>query len=214
MTNVDVFDKLAFVAERVRKCPTVTLRRAYVRAMRDWCAQTRWLRTTIAGATVANTQLYDLGSDPYVEIVAITEMSGVSGNLTPPQIWALRAGIAQSWNPNINTSQPQEYAYVPEGQFSLYPVPDAVYNLTVVVVLQPKDGAVQVPAAPLVKYSSDIEAGALSVLLSMKGMPWYDAPEAMRQDKIFRSGINNAKADAQRLYQSGSQRATPRRFLY
>lgn len=54
-TFVNVFDQLASIALVVRKAPSTLLRRAYVKAYRDWCAETRWLRDTIPGQTVTNT---------------------------------------------------------------------------------------------------------------------------------------------------------------
>ena len=51
-TFVNVFDQLATIAVNVRKAPSTTLRRMYVKAFRDWCAETQWLRQTVTGATV------------------------------------------------------------------------------------------------------------------------------------------------------------------
>ena len=76
-TFVNVFDQLATVAVNVRKAPSTTLRRMYVKAFRDWCSETQWLRQTVTGATIADTQTYSLGSDPYLEIINIRAMSGV-----------------------------------------------------------------------------------------------------------------------------------------
>lgn len=74
-TFVNVFDQLASIALVVRKAPSTLLRRAYVKAYRDWCAETRWLRDTIPGQTVTNTVVYDLGSDPYLEIISVRAAS-------------------------------------------------------------------------------------------------------------------------------------------
>ena len=59
-TFVNVFDQLATIAVNVRKAPSTTLRRMYVKAFRDWCAETQWLRQTVTGATVDGTQTYSL----------------------------------------------------------------------------------------------------------------------------------------------------------
>ena len=209
--TVDVFDHLANVAQIVRKCPTNTLRHAYVRAMRDWCRQTQWLRANIFGATVVDDQQYSLGNDPHLDIVGIYAIQATwtpSGGNT--QTWGLRVGNPATWNPNVSTGQPLAYAYVPEAQFALVPVPNEVYNLVVNVVLAPKEGAVNVPQAPLQKYSTVFEAGALAYLYELPDMPWSNPQMSLIKARAFQAGVANGKADVQRLYQIGAQRASPR----
>lgn len=212
-TTADVFDYLANVAQIVRKCPTPTLRHAYVRAMRDWCRQTQWLRTNVLGVTVADVAQYALGNDPHLDIVGIFSMSATwtpaGGN---PQTWNLPPSDSGMWNRNVSTGQPNIYSYVPEAQFALYPTPNDVFNLAITVILAPKEGAVNVPMAPLQKYSTVFEAGALAYLYELPGMPWTDRQMALVKAKAFQAGIANGKADAQRNYQTGAQRATPRRL--
>lgn len=210
MITVDVFDHLADVAMMARSCPTPVLRRAYVTAMRDWCMVTRWLRLTILGASQAGKQTYDLGSDTFVEVVGIVAMSVTDkkGNILP-----VTTGDAGGWDPNNGQHLPRKYSYVPEGQFALYPVPDDSYSLTVTAQVQPKDGVTQIPAAPLVKYSTTFEAGALAYLLAMKDMPWSNPAEAVNQGRVYRSGVANGKAEVARNFNTGSMRVRPRPFL-
>lgn len=213
MNFVDVFDQLANVAQVARKCPTPVLRRAYVRAMRDWCQQTRWLRVTIAGSSVVGQQMYNLGGDPYIEIVGVQAMSGTDNSTSTPQSFPIGPGVPSSWNPNRPNGQPFNYTYVPEAQFSLFPIPDKVYGLTVSVIVQPKEGASQVPETPLMKYSTEFESGALAYLLAMKDTTWFDPVRAEKAEREFRAGVANGKAEVQRNYNDGAQRAIPRRFL-
>ena len=214
MAFVDVFDQLANVAQVARKCPTPTLRRAYVTALRDWCAQTQWLRVSITGATVEGTQLYSLGSDPLLEIVGVFAMSA---SYTPPggniQKWPVASGDPTNWDPNMPNGRPTRYAYIPEGQISLYNTPDGVYNILTSAIVQPKEGVTQIPAEPLKKYSTYLEAGALAYLLSLKGTPWHDPREAATQEAKFKSGISNGKAEVQRSFNTGAQRVRPRAFM-
>lgn len=213
MTYTDLFDLLPNVAQVARKCPTPTLRRAYVTAMRKWCKETQWLRTTISGATAADTSLYSLGSDTYLEIVGIAALSGADNSVTPAKQWPIGPSDPGGWNPNADSAQPRVYTYVPEGQFSLYPTPDAVYGITATAIVQPKEGVTQVPVPPLAKYGTVFEAGALAYLLAMSGMPWSNPNEAAKKEREFRSGISNGKAEVQRGFNTGAQRARPRRFL-
>ena len=148
-TFVNVFDQLAAIAQVVRKAPSTLLRRAYVKAYRDWCAETRWLRDTVPGRTVANTMVYDLGSDPYLEIISVRAASSTplqGTGLSTPRTLPLTPQDSSLWDPNAQPSRPQRYCYIPEGQIAFYPTPDQAYNMLVTVVLQPKDGVAQVPS--------------------------------------------------------------------
>jgi hypothetical protein len=214
MEFVDVFNQLENVAQIVRRCPTNTLRRAYVRALREWCSETLWLRENLTGQTEANVQAYALGDDPYMEIVNIVAMQGVLTTGVPaPQYWPIGPSDSEGWDPNVPASTPGTYQYLPQAQFALFPIPNQVYGLTITIALQPKEGAQQIPAPPLVKWSNDIEAGALAYLLSIPGQPWSNPQEAARNNAVFRAAIANGKADVQRGFNVGSQRARPRPFV-
>jgi hypothetical protein len=217
MVFVDVFNQLENIAQIVRRCPTNTLRRAYVRALREWCGQTYWLRENIPGQTEANVQQYALGDDTYLEIAAIVDMQGQafqqSGSNPAPQFWPIGPSDSSQWDPNIATGVPSTYQYLPQAQFALFPIPNDIYGLTVTVALQPKEGAQQIPQPPLIKWSNEIEAGALAYLLSIPGQPWSNPAEAARNDRVFRSAIANGKAEVQKAFNVGTQRARPRPFV-
>lgn len=210
MNFVDVFDQCRNVAQAARGVPTPVLRAAYVMAVRDWAAQSHWLRMTIAGAAAASTSLYNLGSDPLLEVIGIQAMSAADVN---DHTYPVKKGDPTTWNPDQPSTRPAFYTYVPEGQFSLYPTPDDAYALTVTAIVQPKDGVTQIPEAPLRKYSTCFEAGALAYLLALKDTPWINPAESVRQDRIYRSGIANAKAEVQRDFNTGSQRVRGRRIF-
>lgn len=212
-TTVNVYDQLANVALVARRCPSTTLRRAYVMALRDWCAQTQWLRETITGATEANVQNYNLGSDTYTEIVGIYAMSGTDTSGSTDEVFPIAKSDSSQWNSNVQTGRPTRYAYIPEGQFGLHQVPDRVYPLTVTAIIQPKAEVAQIPSEPLKKYSTYFEAGALAYLLKLPGQPWTNLIEADKQDRFYRSGISNGKAEAQRQFNTGSNRIRPRAFV-
>jgi len=213
MNMVDVNNQLANVAQIVRKCPTTTLRRAYVHAMREWCYQTRWLRTNVAGATAANTAQYALGNDPNLEIVGVQAMQGSQASGSGTQYWSIAPSGSENWSANVPPGVPVRFQYVPEAQFALNPTPDDVYGLLLTLVLQPKEGAVNVPESPLVKYGTVFEAGALAYLLNITGQPWTNPRQAADHAKAFSAGIANGKSDVQRSFNAGSQRMRPRAFV-
>lgn len=213
MNMVDTFDQLVNVAQVCRKCPTITLRRAYVRALREWCQQTQWLRTAVSGSTIADARQYSLGNDPYLDVIGVFAMQGSQSQSQGIQYWPIVPSDSGQWDPNMQPGMPVRFQYLPEAQFAVDPLPDAVYGLLITLIVQPKEGATQIPEAPLLKYSNEIEAGALSYLLAVPGQPWSDPQGAVAQGKAFRAGISNGKAEAQRNYNVGSQRVRPRQFL-
>ena len=213
MNTVDVREQLVNVAQKVRKCPTITLARAYNRAYRDFCSQSQWLTVPIPGATVANVRDYDLGSDPYVDIVGVNGMQGSLTTGGQTQTWVIGPSNSGSWDPNLQPAPPVRYAYLSQAQIALDPLPDQVYQLLVSAIVTPKEGATLIPQAPLVKYSNQIEAGALAYLLDIPGMPWSNPVLAEKYARTFRAGVANAKAEVQRAFNTGSQRARPRAFV-
>ena len=213
MNMVDTFDQLVNIAQVCRKCPTITLRRAYVRALREWCQQTQWLRTAVSGFTIADARQYSLGNDPYLDVIGVFAMQGSQSQSQGIQYWPIVPSDSGQWDPNMQPGMPVRFQYLPEAQFAVDPLPNAVYGLLITLIVQPKEGATQIPEAPLLKYSNEIEAGALSYLLAVPGQPWSDPLKAAQNEKVFRSGISNGKAEVQRNYNVGSQRIRPRQFI-
>ncbi len=213
MNYVDINDQVADIAQIVRRCPTITLARALGRAYRDWAGQTHYLMVAISGSTTADTVQYDLGSDPYLDIIAVraVRMSETVNGRT--QYRNLTPSDSTTWNSNADSASPARYAYVPEGQIALDPTPDAVYGLTVTAIVQPKEGAGRVPEEGLLKWRSGIEAGALAYLHSIPGMAWTDLrAQALRQAE-FKACVSNARAAVQRAFNTGTTVARPRQIL-
>ena len=210
---VDTFDQLVNIAQICRKCPTITLRRAYVRALREWCQQTQWLRTNVDGQVTTASRQSSLGDDPYLEIVGIKAMNGSQSASQGIQFWPIVPSDSGQWDPNMVPGMPVRFQYIPEAQFAVDPFPFQTYGITITLILQPKEGAVMIPQAPLLKYSNEIEAGALSYLMSLTGQPWSNPVESLRRDKEFRSGISNGKAEVAKNFNVGSTRARQRQFI-
>lgn len=221
MNFVEVNSQLRNVAQLVRRCPMQTLRAAYVTAFSNWCAQTHWLRKDIttstifqSGAEAAYVVPLAGDDDTYLEVIAIRDhIVGIDISFTRPVEFRIWPSDPSMWNLSDRVNQPRWYAYRPEGMFDLHPSPNKDYNLRITAVLQPKDGTLFVPDAPLKKWSTDIEAGACQYLFSIPGEAWSNEAKADKWGKVYSSGINNAKADAQRRFNTGSQRARPQPFI-
>jgi hypothetical protein len=210
---VAVEDQIVNIAQIIRRCPTITLTRAFGRAYRDWAMQTQYIRTPIAGVTVSGTRQYDLGSDPYLEIVGVLAIQGSQLVGSVIQYWGLVTSDSTLWNPNVGVNRPVRYCYVPQAQIALDPVPNDVYDLLVSAIVQPKENAAQIPEIGLTKYRTGIEAGALAYLHAVPGQPWSNPVQAEARRREFQSCVNNAKAEVQRGFNTGSVRARPRAFV-
>lgn len=211
MALIHVLDIARDVAQVCKKCPNGTLEQAIIRSARKFLRESRWYTTAVPGATTADVPAYSLGSDPYEEIIGLRAMSLTQDN---GSTMALHVSDSTLWQANPGTGTPTRYAYVPEGQFVLNVVPDKTYSLTATVILIPKAGQNKIEERVLSKWDQAIQAGALAYLHSLKSEPWYDPNEAVRQERIHQSAINNARADEQRQYQRGSQRARPRGVIF
>lgn len=209
MALVHVLDRMRDVEQVVKKCPNGTLQAAYVRAARELLTESRWYQTSLTGATAADVVAYSLGSDTYEEVIGIRAMAFTQPNGQQAPVFV---SDPTQWPLNAPPGAPRLYAYMPEGQFALFPTPDAVYPLLVTIILTPKAGVNQIDDRILAKWDQGIQAGALAYLLRLKE-PWQDMQEAARQEKVYRSAINNAKAEAQKNFQAMSTRATPRQVI-
>lgn len=206
-------DYLANVRQIVRKAPSITVRRAYMRALREWCQQTQWLRVALPGFTTADTKIYTLGTDEALDVVGIRAASVTETVGGRSQTSGLLPSDSTQWNADVQNALPRRYCYVPESKFALDPTPNATYDLLITLVVVPRESATQVPVDPLVKYSNNIEAGALAYLLSIPDQPWTDPAAALRYAREFAVGIANGKAEVQRSFNTGSMRVRSRPFL-
>ncbi len=216
MDFVNVNDQLTNIAQVARRCPGPTLRRAYTRALREWCQQTQWLRLSLPGQTVVNVPVYNMGNDVNLDIVGLRAVSLTQVIGTHSQTYGLDASDSSTWNGNLPPGLPRRYQYVPEGKVALDPAPDKVYTFVMSMILIPKESMAvdaQVPAAPLVKYSNDIESGALAYLLAIPGQPWSNPSMAAQYARDFKAAISNGKAEVQRAYNTGSMRVRPNPFV-
>lgn len=213
MNYVDINDQVVNIAQKVRRCPTITLARALGKAYRRWAIETQYLRMAINGSTTADTLQYDLGSDPYLDIVGVRAVRGGETVGGQTQYWPIHPSDSTLWNSNTSTGRPTQYAYVPEAQVALYPTPDAVYTLTVTAIVAPKESAGQIPEEGLIKHRDGIEAGALADLMEIPGMAWTDKAAAQIKRREFQSCISNARAAVQRAFNTGTVVVRPRTIM-
>lgn len=212
---IPVIDLTRDVQQRIMQAPRATIANAYVRAARQFCGETRWYRMNLAGMLTEGQSLYSLGADPFLEVIAVPLVSmQVNPTGTQSQNWIpLWAMPSQGFSPNLQPNSPMWFSYVPEGQVAFWPIPNAAYAVNMTLALQPRDAVDALPEELLPKWRLAFEAGALEYLYSLTGERWANAKLSEQNRAIFRSYINNARADVALGNQMGSQRAMPRRFV-
>jgi len=201
MTQVLVKDIIAPVWQKCPSAPITTVVQAYMDAARQFCNRSRWLRATIAGATIVDQRLYALGSDPYNEIIGI---SAIDITEAADDIHGLIGKNSEEWDTTEANDVPKYYQYVPEGSFAVHPKADQIYTLNVGVVLQPKAGSNSVDDTLLINWSYTLQHGALAYLLGMGGQPWTDKAEGQMHAAHFRSETASASHNAAGGYNPGS----------
>lgn len=212
MTQVAIIDLIADIAQIAREAPNPTIIRAYNRAAREFCRQSRWFRSSLAGETTADTSLYQLGTDPDLEVIGIRAMSLArrTGNTKPRP---LGVSASSAWPAGERSAEPQRYAYVPEAQFALNPTPDAIYDLLVTLVVMPTLASNSIPAELLPRWDQTLQAGALAYLYEVPRQPWSNLEMAQVKMRQFQAGIGNAKAAEQKEYQAGTTIARKPPFI-
>lgn len=212
----EIVTLLQRVAQVVRRAPEPTLIQAYRDAARAFCGQSRWLRRSAeAIVTSKGEQQYDLllsSADAGLEIINVRAMIGVATQ--PSSSWQMYPSDPTTWNPNNQgEGAPRWWAYVPEGEVSVWPVPDQAYTLTSTVQCQPTLDTEELPDDLLRKWDQALADGAMAYLLDIAGQPWSNPREAAKRALRFQAAINNAKADEQRSYNTGTSLARiPRLF--
>ncbi len=215
--STPIIDLVPEVGQFVRKCPQTMLVRAYLRAMREFCAQSRWLRVaatlnTIDELTTVGVSTYMLDSgDATLEIVGVRDVKGFEVG-SPTNWWPIKPRDSTLFAPTGN-GQPTRYAYVPEGSIELWQTPDKAYGVGIVAAVQPVLTATAAPDALLAKWKQVIEAGALAYLYETPRVAWNNLTMADNKRKLFMAGIANAKGDEQRGFNQGAVRVRPRRIF-
>ena len=206
MSQVAIATLLGPVLQMAPNCPESIAIDAYVSAARRFCNRTRWLVSTLIGSTVApvgavGTPVYNLGSDTYNEIVGI---SAVSLRLNTTEGRPLTRSSSGSWDPDEPFGSPEVYEYIPQGQIALHPTPNAIYNLSIGLVLQPKLGSNSIDDRLLVNWADAFVSGALGTILDIKGQPWSDARRAAVEQGNFNGEVSKGKSDVAAGYNAGA----------
>ena len=182
------------VRAEVRGCPNPMLRLALLRAAREFCQATRYVRRQLQFSTVTNQSQYPLtfaattGLNPSEEVIGLrhAQIIGLSGSAQP--LWF---PYGTQVNPNWQPSQPVWIIYIPEGVVQLSPAPDQVYVVQPEAVTQPCLGSAWVPDELINKFDRALGFGALAWLHGQGGNqpgeqnPYYNEAKAEKNRRLF-----------------------------
>lgn len=211
----EILSLLQDAAQVARRCPNPTLSRAYLRAAQKFCTESRWLRRTVEVDTEGGLSLYTLdlpSADQVLEIIG-TRLIRVTSSTAPLNTWTIRPSDPTTWCVNQARGKPRTYGYQPESQVELLPTPDDVYQLAVIAQCTPVRDAIELPDDLLTKWDRALTDGALAYLLNLPDQPWSNPNLARNYAVAFQAAINNAKADEQRAYNTGTVMARIRRLF-
>lgn len=202
-----VRDLTRAIGVKVKGCARPVLEYAYVRAARQLCTESRWFRTSLEATLNTTNRQYDISpdSDALLEVIDVFDgqitniINGVNDRIIP-----LVKSDGADFDPNAIAGLPDFFTYVPEAEIAFNRTPNQAYPVAFTLVCQPKNGVQEIPDTLLNKWQTAIEAGALEYLYSLVGQPWANGSLAISYGAAFRSGKSNAKADAERGYQSGA----------
>jgi len=200
MSQVQVYAYLGPIRQICRGCPTTTLNEAYIAAVRRFCHESKWFQSTLIGATILDEPTYNLGSDPYSEIIGVRAIALADTATSTVDLIEQSSAL---WNPNDTHDTPEFFEYTPEAQFSVHPKPDAVYSLTIALTLQPKIGSNSLDDSLINKWDLAFRSGALGYLMRIPGMAWTDKNEANQQETRFVDWINKGASAAEKRYDIG-----------
>ena len=211
----EIVTLLQNVAQKVRRCPEPTLVHAYREAARQFCIESRWLRRTVLLGLATGESSVEVtlsSADAGLEVVGVKGVRAYS-QTDPDSDWPLPPSDPTLWRLNQVEAQPQKYAYQPEALINIPAPSDADYVLRVIAQVQPSDTTAELPDDLLAKWVRKLDVGALAYLYDIPGQPWTNERLARSSQTAFQAAINNAKADEQRNYNTGTVMARiPRRF--
>lgn len=188
------------VALRIQSCPDPLIDMAVLDSAIEFCERSTVLRRTLDPITTkANTHGYDIDTPACTKLVLIHLAwcdSRALGALAEEDVGL--PNVFRKTIPNVPTvpSRPESFLFTEPGTIGLYPIPDAVYTVTVRASIKPTRDADCVEDELYDDWVEPIVAGALARL--------YFAPEFMNaqlaevHQATFERGVRTALIQANR----------------
>jgi hypothetical protein len=193
------------IRRECRGCPNPTMAYALLRAAREFCQSTQFIRRVVTFQTQLGIDQYVLtpetctGLNPSEEVIGLRhwQIQGPSG--IQPGAFPYGTQV----NPNLSAAQPWAISYIPEGVVQFSPPPDKAYTVMPEVVVQPVYGSVWIPDELMRKFDRAIGYGALAWIHGQGGNeagdqnPYYNEGKAAKNAKLFNDEIMRGRRLAQ-----------------
>ncbi len=211
MADIEGFFNL--IRPWAKGCPEPGMQDALVTSAREFAAETLFVQRNVVVTTngTTPTQNYPIAPPSQEEeIIEVVSGQGVDSN---GNIWPVKPGNPSFWNPGLAPGPPYQYKFVPYTSVSFWPIPNAIYTITLVVAVQPRQGASVLPDEIMRRWDREICDGALGRLVTVPNRPWSNPAAEGKYVASFLSGVSKARSELLRQVNAGGSRARPRAFI-
>lgn len=158
------------------------------KVLREFMKRTTIIRQTFAFSSVAPIDVYQL-------VPTFGQVSSVLRVYigTAPDLVQLPVVPEESLRPAEDAKPRGWYTMLPH-LLTLYPRPDATYDITVEAVVTLKQDDVDFPEELYLQYGEAIACGVLALMYSMPGKPWTQAQAAKESGRLYSGMIKTIRA--------------------
>jgi hypothetical protein len=207
-----------FLPEVMQFCPDVpelVATNAIRNTCIDFCTRTYYWQITPAAIDVVNGQAsYTIQTPPDTKLVGIMA-AYYNTNLLIPQPIDTLANIYRMGDWQQVQGSPQYYTQIikPEIRLVPYPYETVPGALTVRVAIAPTRDSSEISSEIYENFLGVIANGARSILYGTPGQPYFDRASAKDSDRIYRTGVSEARIAVNKGLTRTSNRAEFQRFV-
>ena len=200
----DLYPEIRQMANQV---PDVTINRAILYAIRQFCQDSKFYQKTIVLNQTDTQAVYPLilaGTTD--EVIGISDVEQDNRPMYPLD----QADYSNSFGGIIRGFQ-----FEPPNLLVIVPTPSQykAAGIKARCILQPSEDATTVDESIYRRWKYTIQSGALSYILSMQNESWSNYPMASDQRGLFEDGIHKAFIQRERGFQPRNLTIKPRSFL-
>lgn len=187
-------------------CPDITIDYALIRALRNFCRESRYYRTTINVNQVSGTSSYTIVPVDGSEVIDVEYVELENNN----KLYPLTEEEASRTDGSVTG-----FYFYPPNVLSVYPQPteNVTNGIEIRAVLMPPESTTTIPDAVYRNFKETIVSGALSYILSMQNEAWSNEKLASFKTQEFIIGTFNAKGQVMRDFRPGGIKIKTRPFL-
>lgn len=207
-----------FLPEVMQFCPDVAEHVA-INAIRntciDFCTKTYYWQIQIPSISVVNGQAnYVMPTPADTKVVGIMS-AYYDTNLLIPQPADTLASIYRMGNWQEVQGSPQYYTQIIKPEIILVPYPyeDRSAVLDLRVAIAPTRDSTEITSEIYENFLDEIANGARAVLYGTPGQPYFDRVSAKDSERVYRTGVSNARIAVNKGLTRTSNRAEFQRFV-